>query len=188
MKIQEQSNLSLKQLIATGSIDYFELSSLADICLSDALIQSSFEKKKTYFKNLLTYSPKVFIPLTFLCRDVCHYCTFAQTPKKVESPYLSIAQVIAIAKEGEAHGCFEALFTLGDKPELRYKAAREWLETNGFKTTNEYLGACAAAVLKETSLIPHLNPGCLTSNEIKKLKPLSGSMGLMVESLSLIHI
>ena len=184
MKIQEQSNLSLKQLIATGSIDYFELSSLADICLSDALIQASFEKKKTYFKNLLTYSPKVFIPLTFLCRDVCHYCTFAQTPKKVESPYLSIAQVIAIAKEGEAHGCFEALFTLGDKPELRYKAAREWLEAHGFKTTNEYLGACAAAVLKETSLIPHLNPGCLTPNEIKKLKPLSGSMGLMVESLS----
>ena len=184
MKIQEQSNLSLKQLIATGSIDYFELSSLADICLSDALIQSSFEKKKAYFKNLLTYSPKVFIPLTFLCRDVCHYCTFAQTPKKVESPYLSIAQVIAIAKEGEAHGCFEALFTLGDKPELRYKAAREWLEENGFKTTNDYLGACAAAVLKETSLIPHLNPGCLTPNEIKKLKPLSGSMGLMVESLS----
>ena len=184
MKIQEQSNQHLKQLIATGSINYCDLISLANICLSDALIQSSYEKKQIHFRNLLTYSPKVFIPLTFLCRDVCHYCTFAKTPKKVETPYLSIEQVIAIAKEGEANGCFEALFTLGDKPELRYKAAREWLEANGFKTTNEYLGACAAAVLNETSLIPHLNPGCLTPSEITQLKPLSGSMGLMVESLS----
>ena len=184
MKIQEQSNQYLEQLIATESIDYKGLISLANICLSEALIHSSYGKKKAYFKDLLTYSPKVFIPLTFLCRDVCHYCTFAQTPKKVKSPYLTIEQVISIAKEGEANGCFEALFTLGDKPELRYKAARDWLAMNGFKTTNEYLGACAEAVLSETSLIPHLNPGCLTSNEIEKLKPLSGSMGLMVESLS----
>ena len=184
MKIQEQSNYTLQQLIATGSIDYSALTSLANISLSDALIQASHEKKKVHFKNLLTYSPKVFIPLTFLCRDVCHYCTFAQTPKKVESPYLSIDQVVSIAKEGEVNGCYEALFTLGDKPELRYKAARDWLSMNGFKTTNDYLAACAEAVLNETSLIPHLNPGCLTSDEIKKLKPLSGSMGLMVESLS----
>ena len=184
MKIQEQSNQTLKELIASGSVEFSELSSLANICLSDALIKASYEKKTIHYKNLLTYSPKVFIPLTFLCRDVCHYCTFAQTPKKVESPYLSIDQVISIAKEGEAHGCYEALFTLGDKPELRYKAAREWLSENGYKTTNDYLAACAEAVLNETSLIPHLNPGCLTADEITKLKPLSGSMGLMVESLS----
>ena len=184
MKIQEQSNQTLKQLIASGSIEFSKLSSLANICLSDALIKASYDKKTTHYKNLLTFSPKVFIPLTFLCRDVCHYCTFAQTPKKVESPYLSIDQVISIAKEGEAHGCYEALFTLGDKPELRYRAAREWLLENGYKTTNDYLAACAEAVLNETSLIPHLNPGCLTADEITKLKPLSGSMGLMVESLS----
>ena len=184
MKIQEQSNQTLKQLIASGSVEFSELSSLANICLSDALIKASYEKKTIHYKNLLTYSPKVFIPLTFLCRDVCHYCTFAQTPKKVESPYLSIDQVISIAKEGEAHGCYEALFTLGDKPELRYRAAREWLLENGYKTTNDYLAACAEAVLNETSLIPHFNPGCLTADEITKLKPLSGSMGLMVESLS----
>ncbi len=184
MKIKEQSNQALKQLIASGSIEFSKLSSLANICLSDALIKSSYDKKTTHYKNLLTFSPKVFIPLTFLCRDVCHYCTFAQTPKKVESPYLSIDQVISIAKDGEAHGCYEALFTLGDKPELRYRAAREWLSANGYKTTNDYLAACAEAVLNETSLIPHLNPGCLTADEITTLKPLSGSMGLMVESLS----
>jgi len=184
VNIQEQSNQSLRQLIEVGCIDYGELVSLSNICLSDALIQSSYDKKTAHFKNLITYSPKVFIPLTFLCRDVCHYCTFAQTPKKVVSPYLSIDQVIEIAKEGELQGCYEALFTLGDKPELRYKTARDWLSTNGFKTTNDYLAACAEAVLSETSLIPHLNPGCLTAAEIKKLKPLSGSMGLMVESLS----
>ena len=184
MKIQEQSNQTLKQLIASGSIEFSKLSSLANICLSDALLKASFDKKITHYNNLLTFSPKVFIPLTFLCRDVCHYCTFAQTPKKVESPYLSIDQVISIAKEGEANGCYEALFTLGDKPELRYRAAREWLSENGYKTTNDYLAACAEAVLNETSLVPHLNPGCLTADEITKLKPLSGSMGLMVESLS----
>ena len=184
MKILEQSNPTLKQLIASGSIEFSKLSSLANICLSDALIKASYDKKTTHYKKLLTYSPKVFIPLTFLCRDVCHYCTFAQTPKKVESPYLSIDQVISIAKEGEANGCYEALFTLGDKPELRYRAAREWLLDNGYETTNDYLAACAEAVLNETSLIPHLNPGCLTVDEITKLKPLSGSMGLMVESLS----
>ena len=119
MKIQEQSNQALKQLIASGSIEFSKLSSLANICLSDALLKASYDKKIKHYNNLLTFSPKVFIPLTFLCRDVCHYCTFAQTPKKVESPYLSIDQVISIAKEGEVNGCYEALFTLGDKPELR---------------------------------------------------------------------
>ena len=94
MNILEQSNQTLKELIASGSIEFSKLSSLANICLSDALIKASYDKKTTHYKKLLTYSPKVFIPLTFLCRDVCHYCTFAQTPKKVESPYVSIDQVI----------------------------------------------------------------------------------------------
>ena len=168
MKIQEQSNLSLTKIIQQENIKFSELKALSNICLSESLIEAAYDKKKCYFKDTLTYSPKVFIPLTFLCRDVCHYCTFAKTPKKVESPYLSIEEVVSIAKEGESKGCYEALFTLGDKPELRYKAARDWLKINGFKTTNEYLGACADAVLKETSLIPHLNSGCLTSEEISK--------------------
>ncbi len=184
LNIQEQSNFSLEKIISNEDISFSDLIDLSNICLSEFLIKASYDKKKIFYKNNLTYSPKVFIPLTFLCRDVCHYCTFAKTPKKVESPYLSVEDVLSIAKEGENNGCHEALFTLGDKPELRYKAARDWLKSSGFKTTNEYLGACAKAVLENTSLIPHLNSGCLTADEIKQLKPLSGSMGLMVESLS----
>ena len=184
MKIQEQSNLPLKNLISTQNIDVCDLEKLSNIALSQNLIDAAYAKKVSYYRDQVTYSPKVFIPLTFLCRDVCHYCTFAQTPKKVKSPYLSIEEVISIAKEGEVQGCHEALFTLGDKPELRYKAARDALKLMGYKTTNEYLGACAKAVLDNTSLMPHLNSGCLTKDEITSLKPLSGSMGLMVESLS----
>ena len=184
LEIQEHSNNTLKKLIVSDTCVQGDLLSLSNIALSDSLVQHAFSKKQTYYPNQLTYSPKVFIPLTFLCRDVCHYCTFAKTPKKVESPYLSIDEVIRIAKEGEHNGCHEALFTLGDKPELRYKAARDALEDMGYKTTNEYVAACAEAVLEHTTLIPHLNPGCLTETEMDMLKPLSGSMGLMVESLS----
>ena len=184
MKIQDQSNSALKNLIATGHLPFKSLESLSNIALSQNLIDAAYLKKVSYYRDQVTYSPKVFIPLTFLCRDVCHYCTFAQTPKKVKSPYLSIEEVISLAKDGEAHGCHEALFTLGDKPELRYKAAREALEFMGYSSTNEYLGACAKAVLENTSLIPHLNSGCLTIDEIALLKNVSGSMGLMVESLS----
>ena len=184
MEIQEHSNNTLKSLIASERCLHDDLIALSNIALSESLVSESFLKKQKYFSNQLTYSPKVFIPLTFLCRDVCHYCTFAKTPKKVESPYLSIDQVIKIAKEGEEKGCHEALFTLGDKPELRYKAARDALKSMGYSTTNEYVAACAQAVLDNTTLIPHLNPGCLTEAELDMLKPLSGSMGLMVESLS----
>lgn len=143
-----------------------------------------FQKNRLIIQINLHILPRYSYLLLFLCRDVCHYCTFAKTPKKVESPYLSIDEVIRIAKEGEHNGCHEALFTLGDKPELRYKAARDALEDMGYKTTNEYVAACAEAVLEHTTLIPHLNPGCLTETEMDMLKPLSGSMGLMVESLS----
>ena len=132
MKIQEQSNLSLTKIIQQENIKFSELKALSNVCLSESLIEAAYNKKKCYFEDALTYSPKVFIPLTFLCRDVCHYCTFAKTPKKVESPYLSIEQVVSIAKEGESKGCYEALFTLGDKPELRYKAARDWLKKKWF--------------------------------------------------------
>src|SRR5215210_2702545 len=109
--------------------------------------------------GLVTYSPKVFVPLTTLCRDVCGYCTFARPPRRGERAYLTEAEVLEIARAGAAAGCTEALFTLGDKPELRYRVAREELAALGFGSTIEYLTHCAGAVLEETSLLPHLNPG-----------------------------
>src|SRR5437763_14378522 len=112
--------------------------------------------------GLVTYSPKVFIPLTKLCRDVCHYCTFARPPRRGERAYMTIDEVLAVARAGAERTCREALFTLGDKPELRYRVAREELAALGCETTLEYLGRAAEAVLAETGLLPHLNPGLLT--------------------------
>jgi FO synthase len=132
--------------------------------------------------SLVTYSPKVFIPLTKLCRDVCHYCTFAKPPRRGEQAYLTIDDVLEIARAGVAAGCTEALFTLGDKPELRYRAAREELAVLGCKTTLEYLGRAAGSVLEETGLVPHLNPGVLTPADLQMLRPVSASMGLMLET------
>ncbi len=136
------------------------------------------------FGRLVTYSRKVFIPLTQLCRDVCHYCTFAHAPRELPQPYLSVAQVLDIARAGRAAGCKEALFTLGDKPELRYPAARRALAELGFATTLEYLAHCAAAVHKETGLLPHLNPGVMTHADFERLRPVAVSMGLMLETTS----
>ena len=133
---------------------------------------------------LVTYSPKVFIPLTKLCRDVCHYCTFAAPPKRGERAFLTIDEVVEIARAGAAAGCREALFTLGDKPELRYRAAREELEALGCSTTLEYLGQAAGAVLEETGLLPHLNPGVMSAADVRALRPVSVSMGLMLETTS----
>src|SRR6266567_7591299 len=134
--------------------------------------------------KLVTYSPKVFIPLTKLCRDVCHYCTFARPPRRGERAYLSIDEVLDIARAGAAVGCREALFTLGDKPELRYRVAREELQALGCETTLEYLAHAAEAVLNETGLLPHLNPGVLTREDAAQLRPVSASMGLMLETTS----
>jgi FO synthase len=134
------------------------------------------------FGTLVTYSRKVFVPVTKLCRDVCHYCTFAQTPKHVAEPYLLPEQVIDIAQQGKEAGCKEVLFTLGDKPELRYRAAREALAELGYETTIDYVAAMAARVVKETGLLPHLNPGVLSAADYEKLRPLAPSMGLMLES------
>lgn len=136
------------------------------------------------FGNTVTFSKKVFIPLTQLCRDVCHYCTFAQTPKKLDKVFLNIDEVVAIAREGQAAGCKEALFTLGEKPELRYQAARSALAEMGYRSTLEYLHACAKAVFEQTGLLPHLNPGTMTAEELAMLRPVSPSMGIMLESLS----
>ena len=133
-------------------------------------------------QRLVTYSPKVFIPLTTLCRDVCGYCTFARPPRRGERAFMREDEVVAIARSGAAAGCTEALFTLGDKPELRYKAAREELAALGCETTLEYLARCAKLVLDETGLLPHLNPGVMSRAELEALRPVSASMGIMLET------
>jgi FO synthase len=132
--------------------------------------------------NTITYSRKVFIPLTRLCRDRCHYCTFATTPGKVPAPYLAPDEVLAIAAQGAAFGCKEALFTLGDKPEDRWPQAKEWLTARGYDDTLAYLRAMAVAVLENTGLLPHLNPGVLSWQDFQRLKPVAPSMGMMLET------
>src|SRR5271170_7977027 len=134
--------------------------------------------------RLISYSRKVFIPLTHLCRDVCHYCTFAERPRAGQPAYLSPDQVLAIARAGQGAGCTEALFTLGDKPELRYAAAREALAALGYGTTIEYLTAMCGLVLRETGLLPHANPGVMTREEIAALREVTASQGIMLESTS----
>jgi FO synthase len=133
---------------------------------------------------LVTYSPKVFVPLTTLCRDVCHYCTFARPPRRGERAYLTLDEVLAIARAGAAAGCHEALFTLGDKPELRYRAARDELAALGFPSTAAYLAHAARAVLEETGLLPHLNPGVLDDADLRALRAVSASQGIMLETAS----
>jgi FO synthase len=134
--------------------------------------------------RVISYSKKVFIPLTRLCRDVCGYCTFATTPGRVPSPYLSPDEVLAIANAGKEAGCKEALFTLGDKPELRYAAARAALKRLGYSSTNEYLAAMCELVLRETGLLPHINAGVMDASEIKTLRAVSVSQGIMLENIS----
>src|SRR6266702_3038619 len=132
--------------------------------------------------GVISYSRKVFIPLTRLCRDRCGYCTFATVPGRLDSPYLSPDQVLAIAAQGAALGCKEALFTLGDRPEDRWSAARDWLDANGYDDTLSYVRAMAIRVLEETGLLPHLNPGVLTWRDFQRLKPVAPSMGMMLET------
>ncbi|MFC5927621.1 bifunctional FO biosynthesis protein CofGH [Micromonospora vulcania] len=132
--------------------------------------------------GVVTYSKKVFIPLTRLCRDRCHYCTFATVPHRLPAPFLDRDEVLAIARAGAAQGCKEALFTLGDRPEERWPAARTWLDERGYDSTLDYLRACAVAVLEETGLLPHLNPGVLSWSELQRLKPVAPSMGMMLET------
>src|SRR3954454_15181984 len=132
----------------------------------------------------VTYSPKVFIPLTMLCRDKCGYCTFAQPPARLDSPYLSPEQVLAIARSGAQAGCHEALFTLGERPEERYPAAAQWLADHGYASTVDYLVAMARLVLDETGLLPHANAGALFPDELAALRPVSPSQGMMIESLN----
>jgi FO synthase len=130
----------------------------------------------------VTYSPKVFVPLTTLCRDVCGYCTFARPPRRGERAYMPEDEVLAIARAGAEAGCTEALFTLGDRPEARYRVAREELAALGCASTLEYLARCARLVLDETGLLPHLNPGVMSREELVALRPVAASMGIMLET------
>jgi FO synthase len=153
--------------------------------LLDLTLEELCERARARRRSpLVTYSPKVFIPLTKLCRDVCHYCTFAAPPRRGERAYMSIDDVLEVARAGRAAGCREALFTLGDKPELRYRAAREELAAQGCSTTVEYLARAAEAVLEETGLLPHVNPGVMSRADLELLRPVSASMGLMLETIS----
>ncbi|HUB42308.1 MAG TPA: bifunctional FO biosynthesis protein CofGH [Streptosporangiaceae bacterium] len=134
--------------------------------------------------GVITYSRKVFIPLTRLCRDRCAYCTFVTVPGRLPAPFLTPDEVLQIARDGAALGCKEALFTLGDRPEARWKQAREWLEAAGYDDTLSYLRAMAIRVLEETGLLPHLNPGVLSWQDFQRLKPVAPSMGMMLETTS----
>lgn len=158
--------------------------SLAELPYGHDLIERARKLRDEGHPAVISYSRKVFVPLTKLCRDVCHYCTFAQTPKPGKRAFLSIEEVIAIAEQGAASGCKEVLFTLGDKPELRYRAAREELAELGFATTLEYLEAVARETYQRTGLLPHLNPGIMTAEEMARLRKVSVSQGIMLESTS----
>src|ERR1700761_3496416 len=147
-----------------------------------ALMARAAELRDSTHGRIQSYSPKVFIPLTHLCRDVCHYCTFARPPRRGETAYMTIDKVLAVARAGAAAGCTEALFTLGDKPELRYGAARDELARLGHETTLAYLEQAAKAVIDETGLLPHINAGVMSGEDIARLRHVSVSQGLMLES------
>src|SRR6201987_3695113 len=132
--------------------------------------------------NVITYSRKVFIPLTRLCRDRCGYCTFATVPHRLHSLYLEPDEIVTIARQGAELGCKEALFTPGDRPEDRWHQAREWLDAHGYDDTLSYVRAMAIRVLEETGLLPHLNPGVLSWQDFQRLKPVAPSMGMMLET------
>ena len=147
-----------------------------------ALMRDAAKLRDAAFGDRITFSKKVFIPLTHLCRDTCGYCTLVHPPRRGEAAYLTPDQVLEIARAGQAAGCAEALFTLGDKPELKWKPAAETLAAMGYKTTLEYLAAVAKRVFDETGLLPHLNPGLMDAADLANLRKSSVSMGIMLET------
>ena len=157
--------------------------SLIDLPL-DTLVARASHLRDEGHGSLVSYSRKVFLPLTHLCRDTCHYCTFAKTPRRVSHPFMSVDDAVATAAAGAKLGCKEALFTLGEKPEMRYNIAGAWLAEAGFETTLHYVAHVAATVRDKTGLLPHINAGCMTADEMAMLRPVSASMGLMLESAS----
>jgi FO synthase len=150
----------------------------------DRLLARATRIRELGWGRTITYSPKVFIPLTMLCRDHCHYCTFAKPPARIAAPYLTPEEAVEIARAGARAGCTEALFTLGDRPEDRYPEARAWLDERGYASTLDYVRAVAIRVIEETGLLPHLNPGVMSWEEMARLKQVSASMGLMLEQAS----
>ncbi|CAG2157663.1 FO synthase [Cupriavidus yeoncheonensis] len=174
---------SYSRLADQARLSNDEAYALAGADLSTLMLAAA-QRRDAAHGHVVSYSRKVFIPLTQLCRDVCHYCTFAHPPRKGQSPYLSLEQVLKIATDGVAAGCKEALFTLGDKPELRYAAARDALAALGHETTLSYLAQAADLVFRETGLLPHVNPGLLEPGDIAALRSVSISQGIMLESAS----
>ena len=168
---------------APSAVATFTRGELLATPLSD-LMQRAAAVRDDAFGTRMTFSPKVFIPLTMLCRDRCGYCTFAKAPAHLASPYLELDEVLAIARAGRDAGCHEALFTLGEGPEDRYPAARHWLDTHGYGSTVDYLAAACTAVLEETGLLPHANAGALGLGELATLRAVSASQGMMLESLN----
>ncbi|RME35757.1 MAG: 7,8-didemethyl-8-hydroxy-5-deazariboflavin synthase subunit CofG, partial [Gammaproteobacteria bacterium] len=164
--------------------DAAEALTLADCDDLPALLEFAADLRDQGHGSLVSYSPKVFIPLTRLCRDVCHYCTFARPPRRDASPFLTAGEVLEIARAGARAGCSEALFTLGDKPELRYRRVREELARLGHGSTLSYLREMAGLVVEETRLLPHLNAGVMSGEEMRTLRTVSVSQGLMLESVS----
>ena len=134
--------------------------------------------------DVISFSPKVFIPLTRLCRDACGYCTFAKSPRAVGKAYMSRNEVLQVARDGAIAGCSEALFTLGDRPEERWPEAKAWLDSRGYDSTLDYVRAMSIRVLEETGLLPHLNPGVMSWEELQRLKPVAPSMGIMLTGRS----
>ncbi|HAX04921.1 MAG TPA: 7,8-didemethyl-8-hydroxy-5-deazariboflavin synthase subunit CofG, partial [Acidimicrobiaceae bacterium] len=151
---------------------------------AEELLQRAAAIRDATYGTRITYSPKVFIPLTMLCRDKCGYCTFAQPPARLEHPYLEPDEVLELATHGAAQGCHEALFTLGERPELRYPIAKEWLADNNYDSTIHYLVEMCRLVRDETGLLPHANPGALLPDELAELRTVSPSQGMMVETLN----
>ena len=174
----------LQRAKAGERIGEAEAHRLAESSDLEVLTETARSFRDEEHDGVVSYSPKVFLPLTHLCRDVCHYCTFAQPPRKQGRGFLRIEEMIATARAGVRAGCHEALFTLGDKPELRYASAAKELESLGHATTLSYLAEAAEAVYRETGLFPHLNPGVMTREEMARLKTVSISLGMMLESVS----
>ena len=175
---------TLLDLAVDSPLEDDQVLALAETQDTAALMTVASRIRDRGFQNVVSYSRKVFIPLTHLCRDVCHYCTFAQVPRKLQAPYLSPDEVLKIARDGARAGCKEALFTLGDKPELRYKAARDALKELKQESTLSYLRDMAELVFNETGLLPHLNPGLMDAADLAELRKVSVSMGIMLESTS----
>ena len=174
---------SILDAVASGErLDEAQALALAGVDDTGALMEAARGVRDCRSGDVVTYSRKIFIPLTELCRDVCHYCTFAKTPGNVRAPYLTVDEAIDIARRGAEAGCTEALFTLGDQPERRYRAAREALAVMGFESTIDYLVHAARRVHEETGLLPHVNPGVMRREELARLREVSVSAGIMLES------